>query len=671
MQDPRTSVTTLHHSECSKPTESETSISTPLSKQSLKRPNDDEDGSKRTPKKIKRKRHRPKVLIDVELKKLPKQKSKSTTEKPKQKRKYVRKNISSKTESQSSIIDPPKAQESFATKDGHEISITTSTSNEDYSRVVTKLEVKGDKRYKEWNGSVLDSIVGVFLTQNVQDYLSSKVYMKLVARFPKEIEEPAIINGPEFVRSNTMPYFVTDPECDLEKPNDSILMKYNASKDISDLSGSDLTSMVAKPVTEKMIREVKRKMKNNQVEVPKSHWDSLRKKYSRPRSRNQSDSVDWDAVRQVPLDEFAKLIQDRGQHFQIGGKIQEFLNDLHKQHGNLDLEWLRYAPPEDVKLYLMMVNGLGPKSVECIRLLALKHVAFPVDTNVGRIAVRLGWVPLQTLPGDLQFHLLEDAKLSLTWPSSKADPIPSENNVVSSTCKPNILLANNVLASKPTMRMEEPYIEFPNSPEPGYEHDIEDIPQYVEHDIEDIPPCLSHGLEILGSDDVPIVRLVDESMTGKDDDSCRALVQFSSENSAPFLNRKLKYRNNLRTEHQVFTEVKLAGNLFFLLYGHQVFADDETSYKPLIVRRSTLWNLDKRMVYFGNTVTSIYRASDKEDIESMSWNGYICVKGFDCKTKEPKDLSLRFHCPPGLDVKKRRPRAKKVKKMKEDGDKKT
>lgn len=30
-----------------------------------------------------------------------------------------------------------------------------------------------------------------------------------------------------------------------------------------------------------------------------------------------------------------------------------------------------------------------------------------VDTNVGRIAVRLGWVPLQPLPESLQLHLLE------------------------------------------------------------------------------------------------------------------------------------------------------------------------------------------------------------------------------------------------------------------------
>jgi len=36
----------------------------------------------------------------------------------------------------------------------------------------------------QWGGSVLDSVVGVFLTQNVSDALSSKAWMNLAATFP-------------------------------------------------------------------------------------------------------------------------------------------------------------------------------------------------------------------------------------------------------------------------------------------------------------------------------------------------------------------------------------------------------------------------------------------------------------------------------------------------------
>ena len=36
----------------------------------------------------------------------------------------------------------------------------------------------------QWGGSILDSVVGVFLTQNVSDALSSKAWMNLAATFP-------------------------------------------------------------------------------------------------------------------------------------------------------------------------------------------------------------------------------------------------------------------------------------------------------------------------------------------------------------------------------------------------------------------------------------------------------------------------------------------------------
>ncbi|CAK8530169.1 unnamed protein product [Lathyrus sativus] len=46
--------------------------------------------------------------------------------------------------------------------------------------------VQGDRRFSRWKGSVVDSVVGVFLTQNVTDHLSSSAFMSLAARFPKK-----------------------------------------------------------------------------------------------------------------------------------------------------------------------------------------------------------------------------------------------------------------------------------------------------------------------------------------------------------------------------------------------------------------------------------------------------------------------------------------------------
>ena len=42
----------------------------------------------------------------------------------------------------------------------------------------------------------------------------------------------------------------------------------------------------------------------------------------------------------------------------------------------------------------LMIAGLGRKSVACVLLLCLGQRDFPVDTNVGRISARLGWIPL-------------------------------------------------------------------------------------------------------------------------------------------------------------------------------------------------------------------------------------------------------------------------------------
>eukprot|EP01018_Ginkgo_biloba_P008215 Gb_33270 [translate_table: standard] len=144
-------------------------------------------------------------------------------------------------------------------------------------------------------------------------------------------------------------------------------------------------------------------------------WESVRRKviedYScgvkRERDPNTHDSVNWDAIRSAELEVIADTIRERGMNNILAGRIKAFLERLHTEHGNIDLEWLKDIPPDDAKDFLLSIRGLGLKSVECVRLLALQHLAFPVDTNVGRICVRLGWVPLEPLPESLQLHLLE------------------------------------------------------------------------------------------------------------------------------------------------------------------------------------------------------------------------------------------------------------------------
>ncbi|CAH1413573.1 unnamed protein product [Lactuca virosa] len=154
----------------------------------------------------------------------------------------------------------------------------------------------------------------------------------------------------------------------------------------------------------------KKKSKKEQKEEVKIDWEKLREIYSQNGKKEINedfmDAVDWEAVYNTPVQEIANLIVERGMNNVLAIRIKDFLNRMVKDHGSIDLEWLRDIPPDKAKEFLLSIPGIGLKSVECVRLLTLHHNAFPVDTNVGRVATRLGWVPLQPLPEQVQIHLL-------------------------------------------------------------------------------------------------------------------------------------------------------------------------------------------------------------------------------------------------------------------------
>ncbi|KAK8952253.1 Protein ROS1 [Platanthera zijinensis] len=410
--------------------------------------------------------------------------------------------------------------------------------------------VQGDRRYSQWKGSVVDSVVGVFLTQNVSDHLSSSAFMSLAANFP--LSSRGKFSVPEIERVNTSMenqnrslfdnglFFKSSVEVSAsengegkETSNRSCNFFDFMSRKCGELEGSVVESTIAHKLlssfkttmndstktqttqnttltknvganlpsanhkntaadaietsknknlevhgsleTEVMARFQQKDensifkeerthnsaqpsdepcgnqqaaVSNNQTECdfdmpdrigpnlkaeifPKTSpetsksaintrktenstydWDSLRKevccsKKAEERRSATMDSLDWEAVRTSDVSKVAEAIRARGMNNVLAERIQEFLNRLVREHGSIDLEWLRDVSPDKVKNYLLSIRGLGLKSAECVRLLTLRQLAFPVDTNVGRICVRLGWVPLQPLPETLQLHLLE------------------------------------------------------------------------------------------------------------------------------------------------------------------------------------------------------------------------------------------------------------------------
>ncbi|AES66570.2 HhH-GPD base excision DNA repair family protein [Medicago truncatula] len=157
--------------------------------------------------------------------------------------------------------------------------------------------IQGYIQFSRWKGSIVDLVVGVFLTQHVSDHLSCSAFMSLAAQFPK---------------------------------------KSGSTCKVYDGEG---TSLIV----------------NKKTSIAKKIVDA---------------------------------IKERGMNNKLAKRVQNFLIRLVDDHGSIDLEWLRDVPPDQTKEYL-------------------SSIAFPIDTNVGRIAVRLGWVPLHPLPESLQLHLLE------------------------------------------------------------------------------------------------------------------------------------------------------------------------------------------------------------------------------------------------------------------------
>ncbi|KAK8514840.1 hypothetical protein V6N12_057736 [Hibiscus sabdariffa] len=556
----------------------------------------------------------------------------------------------------------------------------------------------------------------------------------------------------------------------------------------------ELNSMVGSLKSEG--RKVKKEKKED------FDWDMLRKQAEangrkRERTEKTMDSLDWEAVRCAEGNEIAETIKERGMNNVLAQRIKDFLNRLVRDHGSIDLEWLRDVPPDKAKEYLLSIRGLGLKSVECVRLLTLHHLAFPL--------IRLGWVPIQPLPESLQLHLLElypvlESIQKYLWPrlckldqrtlyelhyqmitfgkvfctkgkpncnacpmrgecrhfasafasARLALPGPEEKSIVSATkngtsdpnhdvtiaqlalplLQPNELSdrncqseANQQLQTTSRVNKCNPIIEEPGSPEP-------ECTQVAENDIEDMLPE--------DPDEIPTIKLnMDEftqtlqnymqnNMELQEGDMSKALVALTAE-AASIPTPRLKNVNRLRTEHQVYelpdshpllneldkrepddpckyllaiwTPGETANSIqmperrcnsqehgklcdeetcfscnsireaeshivrgtllipcrtamrgSFPLNGtyfqvNEVFADHDSSLNPIAVPREWLWNLPRRMVYFGTSIPSIFKGLTTEGIQHCFWRGYVCVRGFDQKSRAPRPLMARLHFP--------------------------
>jgi endonuclease-3 len=101
----------------------------------------------------------------------------------------------------------------------------------------------------------------------------------------------------------------------------------------------------------------------------------------------------WSAVRDADPTELADAIRSGGLADTKSVRIQRILAEIEEREGMIDLGRLKGLDDHEVERYLVSLPGVGPKTAACVLLFSMGRNAFPVDTHVLRVAVRLGLIP--------------------------------------------------------------------------------------------------------------------------------------------------------------------------------------------------------------------------------------------------------------------------------------
>jgi endonuclease-3 len=104
----------------------------------------------------------------------------------------------------------------------------------------------------------------------------------------------------------------------------------------------------------------------------------------------------WDKVAHAPDAKIADSIRAGGLARIKSGYIKKALQNLDKDAGGYDLRFLKDMEPASARAWLTRLPGVGMKTASCVLLFSLRMPAFPVDTHVLRVAVRLGLLAPKT-----------------------------------------------------------------------------------------------------------------------------------------------------------------------------------------------------------------------------------------------------------------------------------
>jgi endonuclease-3 len=113
----------------------------------------------------------------------------------------------------------------------------------------------------------------------------------------------------------------------------------------------------------------------------------------------------WEEVRDAPTQEIIEAVRIAGLANQKGPRLQNVLRQITEERGELDLNFLKEWPPEEVREWLVRFKGVGPKTAAIVMQFSLDMPGFPVDTHVYRVTGRLGLRPDKMTVEKAHIHL--------------------------------------------------------------------------------------------------------------------------------------------------------------------------------------------------------------------------------------------------------------------------
>jgi endonuclease-3 len=104
----------------------------------------------------------------------------------------------------------------------------------------------------------------------------------------------------------------------------------------------------------------------------------------------------WEAVASAPAEHIARIIKSGGLSQIKAARIKQVLEQIEMEQGRISLDFLKSKIMADAEEYLMHLPGVGHKTASCVLLFSLGKPSLPVDTDIFRIAKRLGLIDSKT-----------------------------------------------------------------------------------------------------------------------------------------------------------------------------------------------------------------------------------------------------------------------------------